>query len=89
MNKGELVNEVAKTLGSKKLAQQAVDAVLNAIVEALKKDDKVALVGFGTFKVDQRKERKGRNPQTKEEIIIPAKKVPKFVPGKLLKEAVS
>ncbi|MFN3535053.1 MAG: HU family DNA-binding protein [Desulfatiglandales bacterium] len=88
MNKGDLVNEVAKELGNKKVAQKAVDAVFDAITEALKKNDKVSLVGFGTFKVDERKARKGRNPQTKQEIDIPAKKVPKFVPGKLLKDAV-
>ncbi len=88
MNKGDLVNEVAKSIGNKKTAQKAVDAMLDAIMNALKANDKVALVGFGTFKVDERKERKGRNPQTKAEITIPAKKVPKFIPGKALKDAV-
>ena len=67
----------------------AVDCVFSSITEALKKKDTVALVGFGTFKVAQRKARKGRNPQTGEEIKIKAKKVPKFVPGKALKDAVS
>lgn len=87
MNKGDLVNEVAKVVSSKKEAQAAVDCVFSTIAKALKKDS-VTLVGFGTFKVDKRKARKGRNPRTGEEIKIKAKKVPKFVPGKALKEAV-
>lgn len=88
MNKGDLVNEVAKVVRTKKEAQLAVDTVLGGITKALKKKDTVTLVGFGTFKVDKRKARKGRNPQTGEEIKIKAKKVPKFIPGKALKEAV-
>jgi DNA-binding protein HU-beta len=89
MNKGELVSEVAKVLENKKQAQEAVDCVFQTIIKTLKKKEAVALVGFGTFKVDKRKARKGRNPQTGEEIKIKAKKVPKFVPGKALKEAVN
>jgi len=89
MNKGDLVNEVAKVVSTKKEAQAVVDCVLSSITKALKKKDSVALVGFGTFKVDKRKARKGRNPRTGEEIKIKAKKVPKFVPGKALKEAVN
>ncbi|MBF0117782.1 MAG: HU family DNA-binding protein [Desulfobacterales bacterium] len=89
MNKGDLVNEVAKVLSTKKDAQAAVDAVLSAVTGALKKQDAVTLIGFGTFKVVQRKARKGRNPQTGAEIQIKAKKVPKFVPGKALNQAVS
>lgn len=88
MNKGDLVNEVAKIVSTKKEAQAAVDCVFDAITKALKKKDAVTLVGFGTFKVDKRKARKGRNPQTGEEIKIKAKNVPKFVPGKALKDAV-
>ncbi len=88
MNKGDLVNEVAKVVCSKKEAQAAVDCVINTITKALKKKDTVTLVGFGTFKVVKRKARKGRNPQTGEEIKIKATKVPKFVPGKALKAAV-
>jgi nucleoid DNA-binding protein len=88
MNKGDLVNEVAKVVSTKKEAQAAVDCVIDSITKALKKKGSVTLVGFGTFKVDKRKARKGRNPQTGEEIKIKAKKVPKFVPGKALKEAV-
>jgi nucleoid DNA-binding protein len=88
MNKADLVNEVAKVLKAKKDAQAAVDAVLSSIAEALGKGEAVSLVGFGTFKVSERKARKGRNPQTGEEIYIAASKVPKFVAGKSLKEIV-
>ena len=88
MNKGDLVNEVAKVVSTKKAAQETVDTVFASITKALKKKDTVTLVGFGTFKVDKRKARKGRNPQTGEEIKIKAKKVPKFVAGKALKDAI-
>jgi len=88
MNKGELVNQVAKVVNTKKEAQAAVDCVFSSITKAVKKKDTVTLVGFGTFKVAQRKARKGRNPQTGKEIKIKAKKVAKFVPGKALKDAV-
>ena len=88
MNKGDLVSEVAKVVSTKKDAQAAVDCVIATITKSLKKKNAVTLVGFGTFKVDKRKARKGRNPQTGEEIKIKAKKVPKFVPGKALKDAV-
>ena len=89
MNKGDLVNEVAKVVSTKKEAQDAVDCLFSAITQTLKKKGAVTLVGFGTFKVDKRKARKGRNPQTGEEIKIKAKNVPKFVAGKALKDAVS
>ena len=88
MNKGDLVKEVAKVVNTKKEAQAAVDCVFSSITKALKKKDSVSLVGFGTFKVDKKNARKGRNPQTGEEIKIKAKKVPKFVAGKALKDAV-
>ena len=88
MNKGDLVNKVAKVVSTKNEAHAAVDCVLESITKALKKKDTVTLVGFGTFKVDRRKARKGRNPQTGEEIKIKARKVPKFVAGKALKDAV-
>jgi DNA-binding protein HU-beta len=88
MNKGDLVGQVAKVVGTKKGAQAAVDCVFTSITKALKKKDSVTLVGFGTFKVDKRKARKGRNPQTGEEIKIKAKRVPKFVAGKALKDAI-
>ena len=88
MNKADLVNEVAKVVKTKKDAQAVVDVVLSSITEALGKGDAVSLVGFGTFKVADRKARKGRNPQTGQEIYIAASKVPKFVAGKALKDAV-
>jgi len=88
MNKADLVNEVAKVVKTKKDAQAVVDVVLSSITGALGKGEAVSLIGFGTFKVAERKARKGRNPQTGEEIYIAASKVPKFVAGKALKEAV-
>ena len=88
MNKGDLVNEVAKVVDSKQKAQDAVDCVLSTITQALKGKDSVTITGFGTFKVSKREARKGRNPQTGEEINIEGKYVPKFVPGKALKDAV-
>ena len=87
MNKADLVNEVAQVVSTKKEAQAAVDCVLDTIAKALKKDDAVTLVGFGTFKVVARKARTGRNPQTGAEIKIGASKTPKFVPGQALKDA--
>ena len=88
MNKGDLVNDVVKVVSTKKEAQGAVDCVFASITQALKKKGAVTLVGFGTFKVDKRKARIGRNPQTGAEIKIKAKNVPKFVAGKELKDAV-
>jgi nucleoid DNA-binding protein len=88
MNKGDLINEVAKVVKTKKEAQAAVDCVVSSITNALKKSDTVSLVGFGTFKVGQRKARKGRNPRTGAVINIKAKKVPRFTPGKALQDAV-
>jgi nucleoid DNA-binding protein len=88
MNKGDIVNEVSKLLKTKKDAQAAVDCVLSSITKALGGGDSVSLIGFGTFKVAERKARKGRNPQTGEEINIAASKAPKFVAAKALKEAV-
>jgi DNA-binding protein HU-beta len=89
MNKGDLVNEVAKVVGTKKAAQEAVECVLDSITRALKQNEVVALVGFGTFKVSNKKARTGRNPQTGQEIKIKAQNVPKFTPGKDLKDAVN
>ena len=88
MNKGDLVNEVANVVKTKKEAKGVVDCVFSTITKALKKKDTVTLIGFGMFKVAQRKARKGRHPGTGEEIKIKAKKVTKFVPGKALKDAV-
>ena len=89
MNKTELVDVIAeKTKISKKDSNAALEAALEAITESLKAGDAVQLIGFGTFKVNQRQERTGRNPQTGKEIKIPATKVPAFVSGKALKDAV-
>jgi nucleoid DNA-binding protein len=88
MNKGDLINEVSKIVKTKKDAQAVVNCVLSSITKALENGDAVSLVGFGTFKVTERKARKGRNPQTGEKIDIAASKTPKFVAGKALKEAV-
>ncbi|MCI9063506.1 MAG: HU family DNA-binding protein [Clostridia bacterium] len=90
MNKAELVAAVAaKTGDTKKSAESSVDAIVAVIKEALKKGEKVQLVGFGSFEVRKRAARKGRNPQTKEEIKIPASKAPVFKAGKQLKELVN
>ena len=89
MNKEDLVNVVAKTTCSKAEAANVVNAILDAIKKGLKKGGKVTLVGFGTFSVSKRAARTGRNPQTGKAIKIKAKKVPKFVAGKKLKEAVA
>lgn len=89
MNKTDLVAAVAaKTELSKKDAETAVSAVFEAVTEALKDGDKVALAGFGTFDVKTRAARTGLNPRTKETIQIPATKVPFFKAGKPLKDAV-
>lgn len=90
MNKAELINAAADKAGlSKKDTEAAVDAAIKAITEALAAGDKVQLVGFGSFEIRARAARIGRNPKTKEEIKIPASKVPAFKPGKALKDAVS
>lgn len=90
MNKLELVEQVAsETETSKAAAAAAVDAVLDAITNALKKGDEVRLVGFGTFSVKQRAEGKGRNPATGEEITIPASTNARFKPGATLKNALN
>ena len=87
MNKAELVAAVAaKTGDTKKAAEASVDAFVAAVKESLKKGE---LVGFGSFEVRKRAARKGRNPQTKEEIKIPASKAPVFRAGKQLKELVN
>ena len=88
MNKGDLINEVATIVDTKKAAQEAVECVLSSITKSLKKGEDVTLTGFGSFKVVKRKARKGRNPYTGEEIKIKATKAPKFTPGKALKDAV-
>lgn len=90
MNKGELVEAVARTADiSKASAEKALDGVLNGIKSALKKGGSVTLVGFGTFRVAKRLARTGRNPRTGEAIRIKAARVPKFTAGKALKDAVN
>lgn len=89
MNKSELVNAVSiQAELSKKDAAKAVDALFESISSALANEEKIQLVGFGTFEVRERAARTGRNPQTGQEIQIAASKVPAFKPGKELKEAV-
>lgn len=90
MNKADLIQAVADATNlSKADATRALDAVVDAITEALKNDDTVSLVGFGTFGVKTRGERQGRNPQTGDAITIKASKIPSFKPGKGLKDAVN
>jgi DNA-binding protein HU-beta len=90
MTKAELVEAVAKSANlTKAAAEKAVGAFISTVSGALKKGDRVTLVGFGSFEVASRKARTGRNPQTGKEIKIAAAKVPKFRPGKALKDAVA
>ena len=90
INKTSLIASVATaTKLSKADAARAIDAAINSIQNALKQGKEVRLVGFGTFKVTKRKETWGHNPRTRERINIPAKKLPKFTPGKALKESVA
>lgn len=89
MNKTELIASVAEKAGlSKKDAESAVNAVINAIVETVAAGDKVQLVGFGTFEARVRAARQGRNPRTKEPIEIPASKLPVFKAGRSFKDAI-
>ena len=88
MNKTELIAAVAeKAEVSKKDADKAVNAVIDAIVETVAKEEKVQLVGFGTFEVRSRAERQGRDPRTNSPITIPASKIPAFKAGKAFKDA--
>ena len=90
MNKSELIAAMAdKTGETKKNAEASLNALIDVITETLEKGDKVQLVGFGSFEVRKRAARKGRNPQTKEEIKIPASKAPVFKAGKALKDLVN
>ena len=90
MNKSELVATIAEVGGMTKVrAQQALDQVLSNVAEAMEKGERVTLSGFGTFKVVERAEQKGRNPQTGQSIVIPAHNVVKFKPGKNLCSRVS
>ncbi|MBP6115710.1 MAG: HU family DNA-binding protein [Neisseriaceae bacterium] len=88
MNKSELIDAIAQEAGlSKVAAGKALDGTIKAVTEALKKDNTVTLVGFGTFYVGNRAKRSGRNPKTGAAITIPAARLPKFRAGKALKEA--
>jgi DNA-binding protein HU-beta len=90
MNKAELIDRIADSAGLTKAdAGRALDAFVSSVTVALKKGDVVSLVGFGTFQVKKRSARKGRNPQTGEEIKIKASKSPSFRAGKALKDAVN
>lgn len=82
MNKAELIDAMAAKAGlTKKQTKEALEGFISSVSDALKEGDRVALVGFGSFAVSTRAERKGRNPRTKKEMVIPAKKVVKFKPG--------
>ena len=88
MNKTELINAIAENAGLNKAdAKKALDATISAISEALKKGDKIALVGFGTFSVNERPARTGINPRTKEQITSAAKKIANFQAGAELADA--
>ena len=90
MNKTDLIDHIAESADlSKAAATRAIEAMISAVTKTLKKDGTVTLVGFGTFSVGKRAERTGRNPRTGDEIKIKAAKVPKFKPGKALKDAVN
>ena len=90
MNKGDLVSKIQDHAGlTKSQAESALNAVLDSITEALKKDDNVSILGFGTFSTQKRDARQGRNPRTGETIKIAAKTVVKFKPGKNLADAVN
>jgi DNA-binding protein HU-beta len=90
MNKTDLINSIAAKSGlNKKNSELALNAFIASVEDSLKKGEKVVLVGFGTFEVRKRAARKGRNPQTKKEITIPASKAPVFKAGKVLKDKVN
>ena len=90
MNKTELVSAMAeKTNQTKKSTEDTLNAFIEVVTETLKKGDKIQLVGFGTYEAKTRAERKGRNPQTGEEIKIPASKMPSFKAGKALKDEIN
>ena len=90
MNKADLVNSVAKKTGlTKKDTEATLNAFIKSITDSLKNGEKVQLIGFGSFEVRKRAVRVGRNPQTKEEIKIPASKSPVFKSGKALKDSVN
>lgn len=90
MNKGELVDQIAqKATVTKKQADAVLTAAIESIMEAVSSNDKVTLVGFGSFEARERKAREGRNPKTNEKMVIPATRVPAFSAGKLFKDKVA
>ena len=90
MTKAELVEEVARVSElTKKHSEVIVDTVFDSIIEALHKDEKIELRGFGSFRIRQRRSRQGRNPKTGDKVDVPAKKIPYFKPGKELKELIN
>jgi len=90
MTKAELVEEVARVSDlTKKHSESIVNTVFDSIVEALQKDEKIELRGFGSFRIRQRRSRQGRNPKTGDKVDVPAKRIPYFKPGKELKELIN
>ena len=90
MTKADLVEEVIRVSGlSKKQAEIIVNTVFDSVVEALQRDDKIELRGFGSFRVRRRRSRQGRNPKTGDRVAVPAKRIPYFKPGKELKDLVN
>ena len=89
MNKGELIAALTAKIGSKKDSEKFLDAFVETVTEALANEEKVQLVGFGTFEVRDKASREARNPLTGETMFIPAKKAPAFKPGKALKDAIN
>lgn len=89
MTKAELVERVAEKMNlAKKDTEAIVNTVFNSIIDALSKEDKVELRGFGSFRLRKRNSREGRNPRTGDSVSVPAKKIPFFKPGKELREMV-
>jgi len=90
MTKAELVEEVARVSDlTKKHSESIVNTVFDSIIEALQKDEKIELRGFGSFRIRQRRSRQGRNPKTGDKVDVPAKRIPYFKPGKELKELIN
>ncbi len=90
MTKAELVEEVARVSElTKKHSEAIVNTVFDSIIQALQKDEKIELRGFGSFRIRQRRSRQGRNPKTGDRVDVPAKRIPYFKPGKELKELIN
>jgi len=90
MTKADLVEEVARVSDlTKKHSETIVNTVFDSIIQALQRDDKIELRGFGSFRIRQRRSRQGRNPKTGDKVDVPAKRIPYFKPGKELKELIN